>query len=481
MPALTYHPDRSALIAESHLRPFRTIDSPSQLSFVAFLRSPGEPSPMARLIAKLCQTYAVTPPEEQALHFSANFGLFDLRWERHTEFDSLQIFCQADPANTQHAFSATAFGLLPKAWVASLPATCFLSAHLDISSGPVPERDQVVAQARGLDTSAMVLSHLQDQRSTLMTDFRAHSDGFQRFLLINHAANAYELGRSVQRLVEIETYRALILLANPLVRAQSPMLSRLSQQLSALVRELDEGQREQGAKTDTARNLLSQALTIEAELGRLEADTSYRLSATRAYVPLVAERIARLKETRMAGWQRYSSFLLRRMAPAERAALNLAQRMTSVQDRAKRIVALLQTQISVQVEVQNQQLLSNMEANARKQLQLQRAVELIGAVAITYYAVSVFEVLLKPLHLGELAVWLKAASVPVFLVAALYLSQRLSGHLKRPLARGRLQVKAEPDKAGGIKQAGTKQARTPDCHPAFVSDDQAKHDLSHCL
>ncbi len=447
MPALTYHPDRSALIAESHLRPFRTVDSPSQLSFVAFLRSPGDASPMAGLIAKLCETYAVTPPESQALHFSANFGLFDLRWERHTEFDSLQIFSPRDAVNDQHAFSATAFGVLPKAWVASLPGTCFLSGHIDIQSTAKPERDAVAGLARGLDTGALVLSQLQDGRSTLLTDFRAHSDGFQRFMLLNHNANAYELGRSVQRLVEIETYRALILLANPLVRAQGPLLSRLSQQLSALVRELDESQEQQ--QTDNARSLLSKALTIEAELGRLEADTAYRLSATRAYVPLVEERIARLKETRMPGWQRYSSFLMRRMAPAERAALNLAQRMSSVQDRAKRIVALLQTQISVQVEVQNQQLLSNMEANARKQLQLQRAVELIGAVAITYYAVSVFAVLLKPLHLGELAVWLKAGSVPLFLGAALFLSTMLSGH----------RHKAKPNN-GGTKILATDEEPT---------------------
>lgn len=424
MTALTYHPDRSALIAESHLRPFRPVASPSRLSFMAFLRSPGKASPMAGLIAQLCTDYALTPPDEHAVHFSADFGLFQLRWERHTEFDSLQVFCVNEVEHPGALdFSDTVFDLLPRAWVRKLPASCFLSGHLHLLQGKVLEREDVQRYTSGLDSSTLVISHMQDERLTFLTDFRSHNDGFQRFLIVNEGANPFELGRTVQRVVEIETYRALVLLANPLVRAQGPLLSQLSQELSILVRALDNEQ-----QADNARSLLKQALKIEAELGRLEADTAYRLSATRAYAPLVIERMERLKEGRLAGWQRYSSFLMRRLAPAERAAVNLDQRITNVQDRAKRIVALLQAQISVQVEVQNQQLLSNMEANARKQLQLQRSVELIGAVAITYYAVSVLSVLLKPLHLGELAIWLKAGAVPFFLLGTLYLSHLLAGH-----------------------------------------------------
>ncbi len=392
---------------------------------------------MAGLIAQLCADYALTPPDDQSVHFSADFGLFQLRWERHTEFDSLQVFSSSDSAQGDALdFRATVFDLLPRAWVRKLPASCFLSGHLHLLEGKILAREDVPRYATGLDSSTLVISHMQDKRLTFLTDFRSHTDGFQRFLIVNEGANAFELGRTVQRIVEIETYRALVLLANPLVRAQGPLLSRLSQELSTLVRALDNEQ-----QADNARSLLKQALAIEAQLGRLEADTAYRLSATGAYAPLVIERLERLKESRLTGWQRYSSFLMRRLAPAERAAVNLDQRIANVQDRAKRIVALLQAQISVQVEVQNQQLLSNMEANARKQLQLQRSVELIGAVAITYYAVSVFAVLLKPLHLGELAVWLKAASIPFFLLGTLYLSHLLAGHgqptlLRRMLAKG---------------------------------------------
>ncbi len=47
---------------------------------------------MASLIADLCLSHAITPPDEKGQHFHANFGLFQLRWEKHTEFDSLQIY-----------------------------------------------------------------------------------------------------------------------------------------------------------------------------------------------------------------------------------------------------------------------------------------------------------------------------------------------------------------------------------------------------
>lgn len=422
MAGLIYHPHREQVLAENHLRPFLPVEFPSRVSFLSFLRSPGEASRMASLIAELCMSHAITPPDDKGQHFHANFGLFQLRWEKHTEFDSLQIYDgQAfDEERPSPGYDQPPFELLPADFVNNLPGTCFLAGHVNITLGNQEADKGVKQHCEGLIDHKIMAAHMGGRRLSLITDFSKHKDGFQRFTVVNHTANAFETGRNVQRLVEIETYRALVLLANPLIRAQEPELSRLSQSLTDIARQI-----ETSAGSAQARDMLDQVLVVESELNKLQAVTAYRLSATEAYAPLVIERLDRMKEDKIPGYQRYSSFLLRRFSPAERNAANLTLRIASVQQRSQRIVNLLQTKLSVEVGQQNQQLLTKMEANARQQYQLQHAVELIGAVAITYYAVSVLGVALKPLELGSLAAWIKAGSIPLFLIGTVLASRWL--------------------------------------------------------
>ena len=123
MVGLIYHPDREEVLAQNHLRPFLPLECPSAVSFLAFLRSPGQKSQVAPLIAQLCSSFAIQPPDETAQYFNADFGLFQLRWEKHTEFDSLQIYCKpastakAARKTTEQGFEKTAFEALPASWL----------------------------------------------------------------------------------------------------------------------------------------------------------------------------------------------------------------------------------------------------------------------------------------------------------------------------------------------------------------------------
>jgi len=66
-------------------------------------------------------------------------------------------------------------------------------------------------------------------------------------------------------------------------------------------------------------------------------------------------------------------------------------------DRAQRAAELLRTRVDVERSAQNQALLASMDRRADLQLRLQRTVEGLSVVAISYYAVSLAGYLLYPL------------------------------------------------------------------------------------
>ena len=74
-------------------------------------------------------------------------------------------------------------------------------------------------------------------------------------------------------------------------------------------------------------------------------------------------------------------------------------------ERAARAAELLRTRVDVERSAQNQALLASMDKRADLQLRLQRTVEGLSVVAISYYAVGLLNDLLAPVarqaHLPE--------------------------------------------------------------------------------
>jgi uncharacterized membrane-anchored protein len=73
------------------------------------------------------------------------------------------------------------------------------------------------------------------------------------------------------------------------------------------------------------------------------------------------------------------------------------KRLHDIADRASRTVRLLSARVNVAVETQNQDLLESMNRRAELQLRLQRTVEGLSVVAISYYSVSLAGYFVEPL------------------------------------------------------------------------------------
>jgi uncharacterized membrane-anchored protein len=194
----------------------------------------------------------------------------------------------------------------------------------------------------------------------------------------------------VQRVAEIETYKTMSMLGLARARELSGKMGELDDELSALVSSLSN---EEMAGEATLRALLS----ISAELEKLVAQTAFRFGATGAYEALVNQRIEVMREERFKGRQTLAEFMMRRFDPAMRTVKATERRLAQLAERAIRAGDLLRTRVDVARQAQNQELLESMDARADLQLRLQKTVEGLSVVAISYYAVSLVSYLAYPL------------------------------------------------------------------------------------
>ena len=127
------------------------------------------------------------------------------------------------------------------------------------------------------------------------------------------------------------------------------------------------------------------------------ARNSFRFGATAAYEAIVHDRIQVLREHRFDGRQTFNEFMMRRYDPAMRTVKSTERRLAAMADRAIRAGELLRTRVDVERSAQNQKLLESMDRRADLQLRLQKTVEGLSVVAISYYAVSLASYAAYPL------------------------------------------------------------------------------------
>jgi uncharacterized membrane-anchored protein len=369
---------RVELNDEVHARPPEALKTPSQMSYLALLCNAAQRDEAWRMVGDLARSFGVVPPQTGAVHFSADFGPFRLKWERHTEFARYQFIVAAGG----EPFAQTAIQAVPAAWVAALPGETLVATHVALSRDKNVPVDFEKVSANYFEDNVLVGAAIGDGAATALTDFRIHGDGFSRILVMDQAMSERQAGRMIQRLLEIDTYRMMALLALPVARELAPVLTRGERELADITAALIR------ANADDEPLLLQRLTQLGAEIDSREAATYYRFSAANAYYELVQQRIADLRERRIEGLQGFREFTERRLAPAMNTLRAVASRQQSMTERLARAVQLLSTRVDVSREMQNQKVLESMNRRAKLQLRLQETVEGLSIAAVTYYVVG---------------------------------------------------------------------------------------------
>lgn len=375
------HPQHQLLHNELHARPSIHVAEPSCLFHYAFLIDADE---HAELLLPLSEATGVACATEQAQQILTLAGGVVLKWERHTEFSTLTLMMPQEREGDSWP--------VPPAWLAQIIETVdtsLVNATLVRTVGCNEWQGSV--EAYGLVGPAG--SQVGGGDATVWSDFRLDANGFNRVLLLNENLNAERLGRMVRRLLEIETYRMMASLSLPLAKELARELEGYEIELS----ELSARNAEQESANPDPRQLLAALSQLSARLERSGSRSRQRFSATDAYARIVFSRIEELREARVSDFPRLGTFILRRFRPTVHYCAAIHQRQVSLAQSAARLNDLLRTRAQVEIEEQNLNILKSLNERASSQLKIQKAVEGLSIIVISYYLFSLFKLGLQSL------------------------------------------------------------------------------------
>jgi uncharacterized membrane-anchored protein len=407
------HPQRYLLTRELHARPFPEVASPCQAIHLAFkpLEDRMRDTAAHRAhVEALVDRVGAPRPARDADHYFGQVGRIKVKWERHTEFVSYTLF---EDGPTDAPFVLPVERLAPASWLADAPGALIAAVRVHVETVESPEAAEEALMGRlnrHFIAESLAAAHVVDGQATAFSDFRIHEDGFSRLaVLAAPSTGSRRIGRVVVRMLEIETYRIMSMLALPLAKEVSGRLTAIEADLSDCIAQFASDRHDD-------RDALNKLTKLSAAIEAISAETAFRFGASFAYAKLVEERVAALREKRAANRQLIAEFMARRYEPAMRTCRSTERRLHEVAGRAGRAASLLSARVNVMVETQNQTLLESMNKRAAMQLRLQRTVEGLSVVAISYYAVSLAGYAIKPLAkaLGvDESALLALAAVPI--------------------------------------------------------------------
>ncbi|HSM20334.1 MAG TPA: DUF3422 domain-containing protein [Hyphomicrobiales bacterium] len=411
---LADHPLRPQLVGEVHARPFLGIETPRRIVHYAFLTGETGAAEDRKRITDLARSRGLDEPRE-AKFVRLELGKVRLRWEQHTEFtsytldtgvDATEPFRQADFADVLPGVELTAPGPLIAATQVALVAAGDGDALIE----------------RLFDPGSLCVIEVEQADARVASDFSADPGGMTRILIEDRGLGAQRAGVLVQRLIELETYRLLALMALPEAQKLQPLVRRVESDLADIMARMRE------AGFEDNRLLLDRMTTLASDLEAHAAATSHRFGASRAYGDIVDQRLKAIGEKPVSGYRSWESFLRRRMGPALQTCRFVEERLTALAVRLSRAANLLRTRVDIELEQQNRSLLESMNRRAKLQLRLQQTVEGLSVAAVSYYVVGLIGYLVGGVEGAGVAVpegLVEAAAVPVVVLAVWWMVRRV--------------------------------------------------------
>ncbi|MBN0988875.1 DUF3422 family protein [Amphritea pacifica] len=386
---MLFHSQRQMIADEVHARPFQQLSPPLKvLHFALMLGEKGIAEVRDDISAFFlrCGGQAMEP---EASFCYQQLESLALRWEAHTEFYTLTLYQNQLDSRWQQTLSG-----LPENWSDQLPGELITGVQIQVME-PSAEGDE--ERARELFRNHQLIgSRVMRGAARVWTDFRAEGEFYlDRMLVKNIHMHGYQCGRLIQRLCEIDTYRAVALLGLEPARETMRKVSRLDRELAEITLKLSA--LDKGDESETLDALMS----LSAQAEEISADTVNRFSASDAYYALVRMRISELEEIRIEGLQTLEQFIERRVDPAMRTWQAAAQRLERLSQRIARSSDLLRSRVDLSTEQKIHGLLSSMNKRTRRQLNLQAKLETFSIIVVTYYVFDLVERTIRHLTSGE--------------------------------------------------------------------------------
>ena len=383
-----FHPQYRELHTELLARPFPEVSGLVMVAQRVIIFTPSEMVAHCSAVADLVNYPGVTATPAHHGFQLLRLDTAELRIEQHTEFTAITVFApQAGPP-----FANSAIDLLPTGWLDAIPGR-FLAA-VEIASEQLPAEDAGTTEtmervSEFFDRERLVGGWVVERVASVWSSFRLDERGATRFLVQGRQLTPARYGRLLQRLVEIETYRLAAMLSLPLARDLLPQIDQLEARHVTLVERI--GAMDAGDERALLGDLTNLSLTTE----RLQARCGSRFSLTESYARILWSRVRELREEQVPGYQTINEFFDRRLTQDLHTCKKAEAELSALSARLQSTTSLLRTRVEVNLQSQNQLLLASVDRRAAAQLRLQRAVEGLSVVVLTYYLANLLKLILE--------------------------------------------------------------------------------------
>ncbi len=427
------HPQRLGLHNEIHARPPVPLWSNERIISQAFTLNPISRNEHISWIDRASAAFPALQKSLQqqsirVLQLANDPGRILLKWEMHGEFVAITLIGQqpgADRFETRAALLARTNALLEQQKV---PPMSELAGQrlvaIDISLEDGEFYPDAFAVAKRFDDNTVVGSTItSNQNAQLWTDLQLDEEGFVRMIVRGKAMGSRQAGRAIQRLIDIETYRMMALLAFPSAKSLAEPLRNAELELAKVSEKIATAQQQTAIDITVDAQLLGDVSALAARVEGWISANGLRFTAAEAYHELVKGALQELHERVIPGVQMLGTFMERRFEPAMRTCRWTVRRLHDLSDRISRTSHILKTRIEFVNESQQQALLASMDRRAKLQLRLQQTVEGLSVIVMTYYATGLLQYIakgLKGVGLGVDPDVVALVSVPVIAVSLLW-------------------------------------------------------------
>ncbi|WHZ23488.1 MAG: hypothetical protein OJF47_002600 [Nitrospira sp.] len=331
-------------------------------------------------------------------------------WEAHTEYYSYQVWHVVHDAASPLDFGPITF---PDFVMPLSPLGLRVNA-LDMLFLPQvpPSEEELPARLPG----AMVYgSRIVGDEIVAVTSFTPDEFDRERYLVCSASEQALrqQVAKIVDTVVAIENYYHLVMLPMKAFSRAVDQIHDYEQrhlhQRAVLIEQL----------SGTTPQIMQKWLTVLTQdllqVSRLAESMRYRLSASVPYDRIVQSNMASLQERPYGSLRRLSEYVIWKITGVTEGYQQLLRRIDAMEKDFEATVAVLRTHIELRLQEQNiglqdqnMKLLASVDSTTRAQAILQRTVESLSVIVITYYLTGLGSYVLKACY--EMG-WLKNATL----------------------------------------------------------------------
>lgn len=356
-------------------------------------------------------------------------------WEQHTEFYSYTTYHMAGgDAERKSGRKGDGSG--------DEPVEPFTFPILSGPGDKMVDLDIMVMRGLKMEGSLPAFLHpgpifggvVLDGAARVWTSFQVDENGQGRYVAGAGKLPPGRLGRLIRRLVEIENYYHLILLPLDDYREQVLTVREIEQRLTVQSEDIAAGLADRVPDPAREHRWLGHLTRDLSELTRVTERMRYSLSAANSYYAIFNERLKWLREETGEGFQSMEEFLTARVSPAVRNYRNFIERAGELAGQLTSLGNMMRTRINLNMEQQSLETMRAMDRRAELQMILQRTVEGLSLIVLSYYMTGLAGYVLKAVDKfqalpGGVTLW-TAATIPFWVAMAWAFTRRIKRMVK---------------------------------------------------